>query len=107
MNGKTSISAAPAANYCGINQDLATCEAVLALLDDWVCSGTAGMCSPDGIAAEQPVPGALCRDLGGGALANRCTYACGGASECLNSPTPGFTCGDGTPPIGAPDWCGG
>jgi hypothetical protein len=109
MNGKTSISAAPAANYCGINQDLATCEAVLALADNWRCSGTDGMCSPDGIIPEQPVPGALCRDLGGGALANRCTYACGSPNQCpdaVQNP-PASTCGDGTPPIGAPDWCGG
>lgn len=109
LNGRASISGAAPANYCGVNEDLATCEVVLALENDWRCSGTDGMCSPDGIAPEVAVPGALCRDLGGGALANRCTYECGNASQCLDptqSPAQS-TCGTGTPPGAQPQWCGG
>jgi hypothetical protein len=33
-----SISGAAAVNYCGIAEDFATCEAVNALLDGWVCT---------------------------------------------------------------------
>jgi len=97
-----SINGVAAAAYCGIEEDLATCEAVLALLGGWHCSGTNGMCSPDGIAAEEPVPGALCDPVG--LLGDRCTYACGSVPECL--PTgPGSTCGTGTNQ--PPGWCGG
>jgi len=95
-----SISGAPAVNYCGIEEDSATCEAVLALLNNWRCSGTDGMCSPDGVQPEIATPGALCRQVG--VLANRCTYECAGAGECLSA-GPGGTCG-GAPP---PNWCGG
>ena len=100
---KPSISAAAAANYCGIEQDNATCEAVNALLQGWVCESgqTDGMCGPPSM-PEQAVPGALCRTVGGGA--NQCTYACAGAVQCPNI-APQNTCGDGdtTPP----GWCGG
>jgi hypothetical protein len=77
---------------------------VLALVNDWRCSGVDEMCSPDGIAPEQPVPGAVCQDLGGGALTNRCTYSCGDATACIDpaQSLPKSTCGGGPP-----DWCGG
>src|SRR5690606_7015441 len=86
---EASISGAPATNYCGINQDLATCEAVRALQDDWRCSGTDGMCSPDGMQPEVAVPGALCRQVG--LTSNRCTYACNAAPQCPFGP-PQSTC---------------
>jgi hypothetical protein len=104
---RTSISGAAAVNYCGINEDLTTCEAVVALVANWRCSGIDGMCSPDGILPETSVPGALCRQVG--ALANRCTYACGNAGQCLDavaSPERS-TCGTGMPPSSPPQWCGG
>ena len=44
---KPSLNGDTAVNYCGIDQDLATCQAVLALLNNWRCSGTDGMCSPE------------------------------------------------------------
>jgi hypothetical protein len=99
---KPSVSGAAAATYCGINEELASCEAVLALVSNWRCSGQDGMCSPDGVEPEQAVPGAICRQVD--LLANRCTYACAGTQQCLPS-SPGDTCGDGdtTPP----GWCGG
>jgi hypothetical protein len=99
---KVSISGAPAVNYCGIVEGLATCEAVTALLEDWRCSGTDGMCSPDGVLPEQPVPGAICRQVG--ALADRCSYACSGTQECLVTPS-ASTCGTGAQ--APPGWCGG
>jgi len=97
---EASISGAPATNYCGINQDLATCEAVRALQDDWRCSGTDGMCSPDGMQPEVAVPGALCRQVG--LTSNRCTYACNAAPQCPFGP-PQSTCGDGPMNEGPPD----
>jgi hypothetical protein len=96
----TSISGAGAVNYCGIEEDSATCEAVLALINNWRCSGADGMCSPDGIQPEVTTPGALCRQVG--LAPNRCTYECAGAVECLSS-GPAATCG-GAP---SPTWCGG
>lgn len=113
-----SLSGHAAATYCGINEDLATCEAVLALDNNWRCAGVdgkccsgsqplmAGMCDPR--APEIDVPGAICRDLGTPTptALNRCTYACAGAIEC---PTPAAqsSCGDGPLNEGPPNWCGG
>ncbi len=97
---KTSLNGAKATDYCGIDQDLATCEAVLALFDDWRCpSGMDELCGPFGD-EEVATPGALCRTVGGSN--NQCTYACTQANQCLAG-SPGNTCG-GAP---APKWCGG
>ncbi len=97
-----SINGEPAQNYCGIAESQTTCEAVLALLTNWVCTGTDGKCSPMMGEPEVDVPGALCKQVG--PLADRCTYACGSTAECL--PTgPGITCGTGT--NNPPGWCGG
>ena len=79
-------------SFCGINETLTTCEAVRALIDDVECpGGTDGMCPEGG----------LCRTVG--VLTNRCTYRCGGASECISPPTAGNTCGS----TDAMDFCGG
>ena len=99
-----SISGEAAQNYCGIEEDLATCEAVHALLDNWRCSGTDGMCGPFQ-QPEVPVPGAICRDINSGTLTNRCTYACAGTPECPPNATQG-TCDDNGG-MGPPNWCGG
>ena len=98
---KESISGAAATDYCGIEQDLATCEAVLALINDWRCSGDDGMCGPFG-EPEQPVVGALCKKVG--VLDNRCTYACDDKAQCLPG-QPKHTCGTGNEQ--PPGWCGG
>ena len=101
LNGKTSISNAAPANYCGIDGDLATCEAVVARINAWVCSGTDGMCGPDG-QPEVAVPGAICRDFAGGLAENQCTYECAGVTQC---PLDLTSCGDGD--TSPPGWCGG
>jgi len=97
----SSINGEPATNYCGIDEERATCEAVKALLGDWQCSGTDGMCSPDGVMPEVAVPGALCREVD--LTPDRCTYACATASRCPDS----LTCDDGPQNSGPPNWCGG
>jgi hypothetical protein len=97
---KTSVNG-ETADYCGIDEDRATCEAVIALLDDWRCpSGVDGMCGPVGM-PEVAVPGAVCEVIGA-VGADRCTYACAGVQQC---PLAIESCGDGdeTPP----GWCGG
>jgi hypothetical protein len=79
-----SLSGVAAANYCGIDQSVVSCEAVNALRDSDTCpGGTAGECMADG---------ALCDTVG--AFTNRCTYACGVADDC---PAAGAaaTCGAG------------
>ena len=75
---RPSISGAAAVNYCGIDEDVVSCEAALSLLNSWQCGGTDGMCSPDGVAPEVATPGALCRQVG--SQTNYCTYECGGLS---------------------------
>jgi len=83
-----------AATYCGINEMLTTCEAVRALVDNRTC--------PGGMDRECPVAG-LCRQVG--LAANRCTYQCGVASDCIAAPSAGSTCGAGT--TGSVSYCGG
>ena len=96
---KASVNGVAATDYCGIEEDLATCEAVLALVQGWFCTGTDGMCSEMEGGTEMAVPGAVCQpvDLGGDA----CTYGCNGVQQC---PLAIDSCGDGdeTPP----GWCG-
>jgi hypothetical protein len=105
-----SISGAPAVNYCGVDQNSTTCQAVRALQQGWTCVGDDGKCCSgsieptnsmcDSTQPEVDVPGALCRQVG--ALASRCTYECATALECPSG-GPGATC-NGNP---APTWCGG
>ena len=91
---RTTLSGVGGMTFCGINEALATCEAVRALLENQMC--------PSGADSECP-EGGLCRTVG--VLLNRCTYQCGIAAQCP-SDAPANTCGDGTPPS-APDFCGG
>ena len=60
--------------YCGLNEDLQTCEAVMAVFDG-------DRCDTD---AECPQPGGLCRLLRG--LGYVCTYPCADSFECYASP---------------------
>ncbi len=96
-----SINGAAPVEHCGIEEELATCEAVLALMAGWVCTGNDQMCGPQG-QSEVAVPGALCRQVD--TLANRCTYACATGLDCPAAGPPS-SCGHsgGT----TPDWCGG
>lgn len=93
LSGRTSLSGETGLRYCGVNETNATCEAVRALLADESCSTDADC--PEG---------GLCRTVG--LTPDRCTYRCAGASECLQDPTAGSTCNEGTPPSGT-DYCGG
>jgi hypothetical protein len=93
---RTSLSGATADEYCGINEDLATCEAVRALLAD-------DPCNPEDGDLDCPQPSGLCRELPGNL--NRCTYLCGDVVECKSSPAPGSTCGSSG--SGGDDYCGG
>jgi len=81
-------------DYCGVNEELATCPAVAALVADERCpNGTDEECEPSGI----------CRQVGN--LQNRCTYLCSDVVECKNAPVPGSTCGSSG--SGGDDYCGG
>ena len=96
---KPSINGVAAVDRCGPFEDLATCEAVLALGNNWRCpGGTDGMCGPNN-EPEVAVPGAVCQPVGG--LGDRCTYECAGPVQCP-AVVPQDTCGGGPP-----NWCGG
>ena len=92
---RVSLSGAEADDYCGINEELTTCEAVLALLADTPCD-------PENGDADCPEPAGLCRELPG--MLNRCTYLCSSIFECLPEPLPGWTCDSGPD---SEDYCGG
>jgi hypothetical protein len=75
LTGRVSRSEAAAATYCGINEALTTCGAVLAAL-----GGAGAGCE---IGNDGP-----CRDGGFCAVTesgNRCSYACDDALQCPNS----------------------
>jgi hypothetical protein len=90
---KPSLSGAAIDDYCGINENLATCPAVRALLADTECDPSDG----DG---DCPDPAGLCRELPG--AVNRCTYLCASIVEC---DVPGSTCDSSGP--SDEDYCGG
>ena len=97
INDRPSLSDDQKRSYCGINESLATCPAVRALVENETC--------PSGEDTECPTSG-ICRDVGG--LSNRCTYLCAIVVECLeNVPDgrPGSTCGSSG--SGGDDYCGG
>jgi hypothetical protein len=86
-----SLSGAVSEAYCGINQAVTTCEAVLDLVASKIC--IAGSDCGGG-------QGGLCKAISIVAPANRCTIPCGSDANCLSS-APGSTCSqsDGT------GWC--
>jgi hypothetical protein len=78
---RESLSGAPAALYCGVNESLTTCEAVRALVDDRLCE------------SDSDCPeGGLCRQVAEVGL--RCTYECTHGTQCLD------------PQTGSPSVCG-
>lgn len=93
---RPSLSGAEADDYCGINENLATCPAVLALLEDQDCN-------PDNGDDDCPQPSGLCRELPG--MTDKCTYLCSDPVECKDPPVPGSTCDSSGP--GGDDYCGG
>jgi hypothetical protein len=93
---RPSLSGAPPAVYCGIDEDATTCEAVLDLFDDKPCT-SADDCGAPGL------DDARCEDVSG--VPGRCTYGCSRAAEC-----PGTTaCGPGPARDGGSSgrYCGG
>ena len=95
LDGRPTLSQPSSSGaYCGINEALATCPAVAALVADERCpDGTDEECEPSGI----------CRQVG--ALENRCTYFCSGETQCDEPPNPGSTCGSSG--SSGDDYCGG
>ncbi len=85
-----SLSGAGEAEYCGINQDLVTCEAAH---DGVVAKG----CSANTDCGAEGLDDGLCRDFGG-LVGSICTYECSVATECSN----GQICPDKAPD---PDYC--
>ncbi|MEM9195274.1 MAG: hypothetical protein AAGF12_39240, partial [Myxococcota bacterium] len=66
----TSLSGAMAAEYCGIDTSLTTCEAVRAAVSGTECPGGAADCASEG---------ASCQTIG---VPNQCTYLCATSQEC-------------------------
>ncbi|MGB5515248.1 MAG: hypothetical protein WBP36_12040, partial [Thermoanaerobaculia bacterium] len=105
LTNRGSLSGAPAADYCGVREMIATCPAVKALDDGVDC--------PAGDPLQCPQPSGLCEQVGD--LPNRCTYPCEVAQQCLpignpTDPNPGSTCdSSGTGGAGGArgKYCGG
>jgi hypothetical protein len=99
---RTSLSGAPEDDYCGINESLATCEAVLALLKD-------DPCDPANGDADCPRLSGRCEELPG--MRYTCTYLCSGVSQCDEEPNPGAGCGSsgsgGSGGSAGDKYCGG
>lgn len=77
IDARASLSGVPAAQYCGVNEDLTTCEGVrdlIASLDELKsCSGNDG-CGVSGL------EDAVCASVN--TQPNRCSYSCNSNSEC-------------------------
>ncbi|NNK09584.1 MAG: hypothetical protein HKP50_19945 [Myxococcales bacterium] len=99
---RSSLSGADPDEYCGINEELATCPAVRALIEDQDCNPANGD-------DDCPQPSGLCKELPG--MTNSCTYLCGDIVECKSPPAPGSTCDSpgtgGVGGSGGDDYCGG
>jgi hypothetical protein len=93
-DARESLSGAAPALYCGVNEDLTSCGAVLALVDNAPCDDD----------FDCTAPGGICREVG--LLGLRCTYECGFANECLPGGGSGSTCGDANG-TAEEDYCGG
>ncbi len=80
----TSLSGAPAENYCGIDQTVTRCEAVLDLGNNRACDDTMDTscgCARDSDGnCTETGEGGLCRQVGPNV--NRCTYECGTNEDC-------------------------
>jgi hypothetical protein len=82
---RESLSGAASTTYCGIDQNMVTCDAVSALLRDASCANAG--------ASECMAESARCETVG--VLADRCTYTCSASGQC----PVGYPCGGG--------YCGG
>lgn len=89
---RVSLSGADPTDYCGLDEERATCAAIMALEDDTRCD------------TDDDCPtGGVCREVGA-LVGTRCTYECSLAAECPDAPTAG-TCGPGD--TDNPAYCGG
>ncbi len=86
---RASLSGEAPAQYCGIREDLTTCEAVRDLVDGASCSMNSDCGAAD-------LSDARCETVNG--VADRCTYDCGGTDECRS----GTMCGANGMYCGAP-----
>ena len=77
---RASLSGAEAEQYCGIREDLTTCEAVLDLIDGTTCEEDVE-CGAEGLDDSQ------CETVNG--IPNLCSYECDGATDCRS----GTACG--------------
>lgn len=79
-----SLSGSPAEDYCGIDETVTRCEAVVDLGSNQTCSDGADTscgCARDSNGnCTEPGEGGLCRTVGPNE--NRCTYACGTNEDC-------------------------
>jgi hypothetical protein len=91
---RESLSGAASALYCGVNEELTSCDAVRVLVNNELCEDD----------FECTAPGGVCREVG--LLGLRCTYECGFANECLPGGGSGSTCGDANGSA-EEDYCGG
>ena len=81
-DARESLSGGAAALYCGVKEDLTSCEAVWDLVNNETCEDD----------SDCTAPGGICRQVG--VVGRRCTYECGFANECLPGGGSGSTCGD-------------
>jgi len=94
-DARESLSGAVPAVYCGVNEDLTSCEAVQALVDNQGC----------GDDFDCVAPGGICRQVG--AVGLRCTYECAHGSQCLEEAAGSASiCGDANG-TAEEDYCGG
>ena len=77
LEDRVSMSGAGPSAYCGVREDLTTCDAVLAQLDELLCTAGSDDDCPDG---------GICRYTeDNGKWDDRCTYECTSDSECRNA----------------------
>ena len=94
-DARVSLSGAAPAIYCGVNEDLTSCEAVRVLVNNEPCEDD----------FDCTAPGGICRQVGDVGL--RCTYECSGATQCIDPGVViGSTCGDANG-TAEEDYCGG
>ncbi len=72
---RETLSGAASADYCGIPEDLTTCDAVLA--------GNGGECTASMTPGDCAAEGALCETID--ATPNQCTYPCARPLDCYSS----------------------
>lgn len=91
LSDRVTVSGRESADYCGLNEELTTCEAIAALQEGIACETD----------ADCPRAG-VCRMVG--ELGSSCTYECASSEECPDSSTLGSCASDSDE---VEDYCGG